>query len=168
MATLSKRQIIIIGVAILVVLYGVYEYMSGSLAPKIKKTNGSNFSSQSVISGTAGTLMKDNFYNNDVYIISKAEADWGKDPFWERSSYREWVNKDKGDMKVAAATETEKIIYSGYIEAGNKRMAVINGLEYNVGDKLETGGYILKKITAEKIILSSKSEKTEKEIPIQE
>jgi hypothetical protein len=59
-------------------------------------------------------------------------------------------------------------MYSGYVDSGKKKMAVINGLEYSVGEQLETGGYVLKKITATKVIIKNRNTGSELEISIQE
>ena len=169
MAKLNKRQIIIIIAAVLAASYGLYEFMSGGISSKATKTNKSDSGGKNIVMDSlTSDLIKDRLSGVDVYVISRAEADWQKNPFWERNSYREWANKDKSDVKISEAAPVAKIVYSGYVEAGNKKMAVINGVEYSVGDKLEVGGYVLKKITATKVILNDKNEKIEKEIPIQE
>jgi hypothetical protein len=167
MGKLNKRQIIIIILTAIAALYGIYEFMSGGLSPKTATTQKSDSSvKDGLMSNLTGDLMKDTLSGVDVYIISKAEADWQRNPFWEKTSYRDWANKD--NVKTGEEVAAAKIIYSGYVDSGKKKMAVINGLEYSEGDKLEISGYVLKKITAAKIVLSNKSEKIEKEIPIQE
>jgi len=39
-----------------------------------------------------------------------------------------------------------KIIYSGYVDSGRNKMAVINGLEYRIGEQLELEGYVLNRL----------------------
>lgn len=168
MVKLNKRQIIIIIGAALVALYGIYEFLSGSNTQKGTNTIKNEAVDKNIsISSLTGDLIKNPLSSVDVYIISRAEADWQRNPFWERNSYKEWANKDIS-IKTADESPVAKIVYSGYVDSGKKKMAVINGLEYSVGDKLETGGYVLKKITATKIVISNKNEGIEKEISIQE
>ncbi len=66
------------------------------------------------------------------------------------------------------AVSSSKIIYSGYVDSGKKKLAVINGLEYRVGEQLEMEGYILKGITPSKVLIVNKNTGNEMEIPIQE
>jgi hypothetical protein len=61
-----------------------------------------------------------------------------------------------------------KVIYSGYVDSGKNKMAVINGFEYRVGDELEIEGYILKQITPSKILIVNKHTDNKEEIPLQE
>jgi hypothetical protein len=164
MAKLNKREIIIIIITILVILFGVYAWLSGGKKQKnIKEINPAV--TDNYISSIAGDLMKNPLNLADAYIVGRAEADWGKSPFWEKDSYREWASKDDAKTKDDPAA---KIMYSGYVDAGKKKMAVINGVEYSVGEKLEIEGYVLKKITATKVVLSNKNRGSELEIIIQE
>lgn len=164
MAKLNKRQIIIIVITIVVILYGAYEWFAGGKKQKDTKEIEPVVKSNYLINIT-GDLMKIPVSLTDTYIVGRAEADWGKNPFWEKGSYIEWARKD--DAKTKDDPES-KIIYSGYVDAGKKKMAVINGLEYSVGEKLETGDYVLKKITATKVFLSDKSRGRELEVTIQD
>jgi hypothetical protein len=165
MAKLNKRQYIIIIIAAAAILYGAFAYLSGGplLKEAIKKSD--NKEQNVLISSITGELMKNPLSVVDVYIISRAETDWQRNPFMERGSYKEWASKDsaKGGLSPEA-----KIIYSGYVDSGKKKMAVINGLEYSVGDQLEIGGYVLKRITAAKVVIRNRNTGSELEISIQE
>ena len=162
MAKLNKRQIIILVIAALFILYAAYEYFSG---PAVKKVETSSNAPEinTFVSGLQNDLVKDITAGVDVYIIKQAEADWQKNPFWERYSYKEWAAREG-----AAGVSASKIIYSGYIDSGKKKLAVINGFEYRVGEQLEMEGYILKGITPSKVLIVNKNTGNEVEIPIQE
>lgn len=164
MAKLNKRQIIIIIITILVILYGAYEWIIAGKKQKDTKEMEPVVESN-YLNIITGDLMKNPVNLANAYVVERAEADWGKNPFWEKGSYVEWARRDDVKTKDDPAS---KIIYSGYVDAGKKKMAVINGLEYSVGEKLETGDYVLKKITATKVFLSNKSRGRDLEIIIQE
>ena len=164
MAKLNKRQIITIIIAIVAIAFGAYALLSGGKSQNDAKES-NTAGNDNHLSSIAGDLMKNPLNLTDAYIVGRAEADWGKNPFWEKNSYREWANKDNAKTKDDPAA---KIIYSGYIDIGKKKMAVINGLEYSVGEKLEIEGYVLKKITAAKVVISNKNKRSELEIYIQE
>lgn len=164
MAKLNNRQKVILIVAAIAVLFGLYVLLSG---PKNQKDRmKSSLPEQApYISSISSELMKNTLNLTDTYIVAKAEADWVRNPFWEKGTYREWANKDN---PKTADDPASKIVYSGYIDVGQKKMAVINGLEYSIGDMLDISDYVLKKITASKIVLYSKIKGGELEIPIQE
>jgi hypothetical protein len=164
MAKLNKRQIIIIIITIVVILYGAYALITGG--KKQKDTKEINTAEKdNYLSSIAGDLMKNPLSLTDAYVVGRAEADWGKNPFWEKDSYREWAGKDDVKTKENPAA---KIIYSGYVDVGKKKMAVINGLEYSVGEMLEIDGYVLKKITETKVVLRNKNRGSDLEVTIQD
>jgi len=47
-------------------------------------------------------------------------------------------------------------------------MAIINGLEYRIGEQLEMEGYFLRQITPSKVIIFNKNTGDREEIPLQE
>ena len=164
MTKLNKRQLIIIGIAVIALFYGAYALFSGGKGQK-NAGQGALPGQNQYMSSITGDLMKNTFNIVDSYIIVRAEADWERDPFWERSFYKEWAGRDAAKT---AEDPAAKIIYSGYIDVGKKKMAVINGLEYSVGEQLEAGNYVLKKITASRVLISNRDTASELEIRIQE
>jgi len=104
----------------------------------------------------------------DEYIIARAEADWKKNPFLDRnsSSYKEWASVQRA--AASGSGSAAKIIYSGYVDAGKTKIAIIDGLEYQAGEQLEMEGYVLKQITPSIVLIVNKNTGIEVEIPIQE
>ena len=41
------------------------------------------------------------------------------------------------------------------MKMGDSRLAIINGMEYEVGEKIEPGGYLIRTITPKQIVLDS-------------
>lgn len=147
----------------LAVLYGIYEVIFA--APARKKAAKVQTEVSAVNTAVITTALLNNSVNStNAFIIGKAESNWRKDPFLERSSYKEWAIRESS----ANASKTAKIIYSGYVDAGKKKMAIINGVEYSVGEKLEMEGYILKNITPSKVRIENRNTGSELEITIQE
>jgi hypothetical protein len=166
MAKLNKRQIIILIVMVIVVIYGAYEFIIGSSTRKKgNEINSNSVEINAFVSGLTNELAKDSSAGTDTYIISRAEADWQKNPFLARSLYKEWSAREGTAGKNVAAV---KIIYSGYVDSGKKKMAIINGIEYGVGEKLEIEGYVLKRITNSNVVVSNRNTGSEVEVPIQE
>lgn len=150
-----------------VILYGVYEFLFAGLARKTGTDVKSNtVEISSFVSDLTNELAKDSLTGKtDAYIIARAEADWQKNPFLEKGLYREWAVREGATVNNAA---TVKFIYSGYVDSGKKKIAVINGIEYFEGEKLETEGYVLKKITNSFVVISNRSTGNEVEVSIQE
>jgi hypothetical protein len=167
MAKLKKREIIILVIAALFVLYAGYEYIIAGPASKKVKTsaNADSVKVDTFISGITNDLGKDKTSGFDTCVIRRMETDWVKNPFWKKDLYKAWVNREglaKGSGVLA------KIIYSGYVDSGKNKMAVISGFEYRIGDQLEIGGYVLKQITPSKILIFNKNTGSKEEIPLQE
>lgn len=165
MAKLKKREIIILVIAALFILYAGYEYLIAGPASKKVKTSTESVNINTSISEMTKDLGKDKITDFDAYVIRRMEADWGKNPFWKKDLYKEWVNREgvaKGNGVLA------KIIYSGYVDSGRNKMAVINGLEYRIGEQLELEGYVLKQITPSRVLIFNKYTGNEEEIPLQE
>jgi len=168
MGKLKKREIIILVIAALFVLYAGYEYLIARPASKKVETSAANVDSvkkNTSISKLTNDLSKDKLNDFDAYVIRKIETDWSKDPFWKKDVYKEWAAKE--DAAKGGSTAA-KIIYSGYVDSGKNKMAVINGLEYRIGEQLEIEGYILKKITSSKVVIFNKNTGNNEEIPLQE
>ena len=169
MANLQKREIIILVIAALcVVLYVGYEFLIARPASKKVKTAPSTISVTPVNISASGESKNDLINNKDEFynhVIKRTELDWEKNPFWKRDAYREWA---KIQGVAGASGASSKIIYSGYVISGKNKMAVINGLEYRIGEELEMEGYILQQITPSKVLLSNKNTGSNVEVLLQE
>jgi hypothetical protein len=162
MANLKKREIIILVIAALFVLYAVYALLiAGRLPGKKVQTSADSVKIETLVSGMANDLNKNKLSDFDNYIIKRAPVDWGKSPFLNRDLFRAWLAKDSGGGSV-------KILYSGYVDSGKYKMAVLNNVEYRIGEELKEEGYILKRITPLKVIIFDKRAGNNFEIPIQE
>jgi hypothetical protein len=162
MAKLNKRQIIILAITGMAVLYGAYEIFFAS--PAEKKTQQAKVENTPMSKSLVTVLTNSPLDKMDGYIIARAETDWKQNPFWDRNLYRQWTTKS--DTKVAQTAA--KIIYSGYIEAGKKKMAIINGIEYSVGESLEIEGYVLRSIAPTKIKIVNRNTRNIIDVSLQE
>lgn len=167
MGKLKKREIIILAIAAVFVLYAGYEFLIARPADKKVQpsTNVDSAKKSTSLGDLTNELSKDKLSDLDTYMVKKIEADWSKNPFWKKDLYKEWAAKE--DAAKGGST-TPKIIYSGYVDAGKNKMAVINGLEYRIGEQLEIEGYFLKQITPSKVIIFNKNTGDREEVPLQE
>ncbi len=168
MDKLKTREKIIIAIAALGVLYAGYVYL---IEPAINKAKAKDPKQE--ISAPASVVKNDLIKDADAgmgkYVIARAETDWKKNPFVDRtsSSYKEWASIQRaaaaGSNNVAG-----KIIYSGYVDAGKNKIAIIDGFEYQAGDQLEMEGYVLKQVTPSQVLILNKNTGIEVDIPIAE
>jgi type II secretory pathway component PulC len=59
-------------------------------------------------------------------------------------------------------------VYSGYIALGQKKMAIINGIEYREGDPLEIEGYVLKSVNAAMVVIENRKAGVMENVPLQD
>ena len=154
MAKMGKRQMIILGVMAIAVLYVAFVY----LAPQ-KKIAGVDMAQKTAelktfVADLTGGLGKDSSKNLGVLIFSRAEREWPQDPFLDSKAYKSW-SQVKVTASEAAAPKIE-FVYSGYLEVDRKRMAIINGMEYREGESLDTKGYVLKSVSPSSVVIENR------------
>src|SRR5699024_965319 len=69
------------------------------------------------------------------------------------------------DTKQAASSNASGLVYSGYVQAGKKALAIIGGLEYGVGDTLPNTGDVIRFIDPDGVRLYSPSRNAEWTLP---
>lgn len=57
------------------------------------------------------------------------------------------------------------LVYSGYVQVGTAKLAIVGGLEYGVGDTLPNTGDVIRAIRADGLVLYSPSRNAEWELP---
>ena len=166
MGKLEKREIIILVVAALAVVYAGYVYLIEPAMNKAK-INDKKQEISTPVNSVKNDANKDVEAGTQEYIIARAEENWKKNPFVDRnsSSYKEWASIQRA---AGSSGSAGKIVYSGYVDAGMKKIAIIDGLEYQAGDQLEREGYVLKQVTPFQVLILNKNTGIEDEIPISE
>jgi hypothetical protein len=162
---MNSREKIIVGLAVLALGYGAVELLlpRANVASVLKQQGMEQLNAfitkvaDATRSGTAET---------SSILIQKAEAAWKQNPFME-------IQKVKAAEPAATRPkETAKrldLAYSGFIELGSKRLAIINGQEYETGDQLNPGGFTIKSILPTRVtIVSAGGEVAPIVLPLQE
>jgi len=127
------------------VLYGVYDSFV-ALSPNPMPPRGGENAAQidTLIAEASKVLEGGGSYAVWAAIVDGAETDWGRDPFY-------------ADKAPAVSTSTlSPVVYTGYLEIGTRRIAVIDGVSYEVGDELEVGGYRVKRIASSAVVIEEK------------
>ena len=154
----STREIVIVVIMLGAVLYGVYHIF---IASSSKPTDGVDRENVAEIEGLiedASEVFKDTgSYPVYAYIVSRAETRWERDPFFD-----EVVNAP------SMSASDLGLEYTGYLEIGKRRIAVINSVSYEIGDELELGEYVVKRIGLSAVVIEGKISRTNITVPFLE
>jgi len=169
MKKLTKRQIVILAVMLLAVLYAGYDFLSKGRKSATSVDTGKKVEELGVLfKDITATLTKDTPAPAADYMIKQAETPWLRDPFYEKIEAREASVTREMAQESALAAVNGKILYTGYLDTGRKKIAIINGNEHVAGDTLDVGGYVLKNIDPARITLYNKATNLTIEIPLQD
>jgi hypothetical protein len=146
---MKKREKIILAVMGVALLCAAYVFLSDRSSPQTNVVTEQNLASVKAFSAQlTEDLKKDILTGLDRYVLERAEAEWASDPFLGKK-----LSSAVETAGGAAGGQPGIFAYSGYLEAGRKKLAIINGMEYQVGEQLEPGGYVVLSIDPEKVIL---------------
>jgi len=167
MPKLKRQQIIILSIMAVAVIYGVYDlFIAPKNDTKTVTSIGKTVDMGTFLSDVSASTLVSQLSALDMNIIKKAEAPWQRNPFFGKKAFREWT-MIKEPAKAGSGTH-QSFIYSGYLKASNKNIAIINGVEYEAGDELEEEGYILKKVYQNKIVIQNSKSGSKFEVLLQE
>jgi hypothetical protein len=151
MKKMGKREKIILALLALAVLYGAYAlfFESSAKTAKMKSPAASNKEEMTRLDAlvtSVGVTLKDSRISPaNVYIIEHAVDEWEKDPFYA------------GNASVnAAGEETISFSYTGYLDLGTTKLAIINGIDYRIGEELESPGFVLRRISSSQVVIEDK------------
>ena len=171
MPKLNTRQIVILAVMALAILYAAYEILGPRLGMKgPAKQAATTADIQKFVTDTTAGMAAEAAGELEVYAAVRAETPWGRDPFMDRGVYTEYASLQEGIMKNKAATAGKAITfaYTGYLDSGRRRVAIINGVEYIAGEPLVEEGYVLRAIDKSKVVIEKKLEGVKFDVLIQE
>jgi hypothetical protein len=174
MQKLTTRQIIILGIALLAALYGAYDLFVASAEKKVPSTatEGAARNVTALVTDITAALSKDAPKPAEAHTIKRAEAPWARDPFFDRKGLHELTATEKPVPAAAGAAAAPAVkppfSYTGYVDMGRRKIAIINGNEYAAGDSLDVEGYVLSVIDPNRITVYNKETRRTIEVPLQE
>jgi len=145
---MSIREKIIIALMVVAVIYGAYVM----LFPSPEQTKAHDTGADRELQVLNGFITKIADKTNSgqskrqVYILKKAQEDWKKDPLVRLEAKKVIAT---GPEEVPDA----RIKYTGFLQMGDTRLAIISGIEYEAGDRLESGGYIVRRILPDYVVV---------------
>jgi hypothetical protein len=147
---MNKREKIIVGVMVFSILFALVYFLSPAITWQGAKPAEPYTGSEKIIQEIAAELKKVASSPNENYVIARAEATWAKDPFYKKVMP---VSAKAGPGGAGA----QDIVYSGFVDMGEKKLAVINGNTYQVGEKLDFGGaFYLKSVEPSQAVIADR------------
>ena len=123
--------------------------------------------------GSIGTTIKTTTDYYDTYEEAAKKAETFIEEFV--ASFRtERIDRPESELQKAQQVTRVPIpdlnvSYTGFMQMGDKKFAIINGIEYTSGDRLEQGDYIVRSITPRQVVIVSTGSSKKKFIfPLEE
>lgn len=155
---MNKREKIIVACMIVAVLYGAYSFLFDDAprdATRTAKSEGPPV--QEFVVGVIGQIKKAEPSRRDTYLLEQADAALTRNPFYEgqETPGAEAAAKETA-LEAQAATSAlagAQFSYTGYVEMGDQRIAILNGREFAEGDQINADGLFVKSITPTAVII---------------
>jgi hypothetical protein len=165
---MSKREKIILVLLLVAVLYGVYEVFLSSPKKGALQDRGEELKALATqVTELSKELSKGELLDKDAYTIAVAEESWTKDPFYKKKIPIMRASSEAA-RSIAQGSQEVSFNYTGYMETDRKRLAIINGMEYQTGEELDQGGYIVQGIFSNRVIIVVKGKQRRIVVPIEE
>ena len=145
---MSRREKIIVAVMAATVLLVGYLYVgpltTGSPQGVVKPSDGPALD---FAQNVTQKLKADITLTKDLFTIRSAERKWEKDPFLKNDTLLSDTQQriDPGTPTVVAGTQPD-LVYTGFLEVGTQRLAIINGVEYASGEAIDGKGHYVRRI----------------------
>ena len=163
---MKQREKIILGLALIAVVYAIYVlFFAGSPKQADQNTEPGLEDAKTFAQDMTNRLGTNDVLTRDMYILVQATAEWKRDLFL-RSGHS--LTEIEDSEQAAGKMEEIQFTYTGYLEMKNKKLAVINGMEYEEGESLGLYGYWVKDISPTQITISSKEQNNMMVLTLQE
>lgn len=160
---ISKREKTIITLAVLAALYAGGQFLFSGKSQDADRSGVEEKPAEEFMMEVAQSLAVNRLTETEKTILEKAEAPWPSQPFVQTGSPSEARSDTPSETSGAAAGSFS---YTGCIEAGNRRLAIINGTEYEVGDQVADSLLTVRGISFEQVTLEN-GEGTRYMVPLQ-
>ena len=167
---MTRREQVIVILMVAAILYGAYAlFTQKAEKADLPDQNTALQEANVTVMAAAAALAAPSEDKARRYIIAQADESWPLDPFFKYSPIKEKPKTSEAEQAVAQLLETEvDIVYTGYITAGNRILAIINGVEYEAGEKLPESGLTIVSITRKDVVIGKEGSSVRKVIPLEE
>jgi hypothetical protein len=166
---MSKREKIIVILMLLALVVGGYDFFFRSGPSQVTPETALPAPSvDSFVQDISANLARLTASQNDAHIIKAAQQAWEQDPFTQLAPASAAGPDPEETLETENLADEAEFVYAGFVEMGPQRLAVINGMEYAVGEELEPGGYVLEQILPAQVEIFVRDMETSIVIPLQE
>jgi hypothetical protein len=159
---MSNREKIIVGLMLLTVVYGIYALFfegkgKSSITPTASVSATEQLENLNAFITKVAEASQAGLSKEDKYIISRAESAWKQDPLTTvelTDRPEDEINRPKKQVIQTTGPQLD-VSYTGFMQMGDKKFAIIDGLEYTAGDELEQGGFKVRNITPRQVVIVS-------------
>jgi hypothetical protein len=155
---MSNREKIIVALMVVSVIFGIYIvfFESPRQTTTVNPAAGRELEMLNTFITKVAEQTQSGPSKEQAYVLNKAQSAWKQDPLVQLEAKK--VVVDTGPEPVLDA----KVQYTGFLQMGDTRLAIINGMEYEAGDQLEPGGFIIRRILPNHVVVAppGKSKKT--------
>jgi hypothetical protein len=158
---MSKREKIIVGAMVVAILYGAYSFLFDSGPQKtLRISSGRAVPLQQYVVEVITQLKQADTSAVDGYLIEQAQGALNTNPFYRETAAREEIETLKAEETAEmerkakeAAIAASRFAYTGFIEMGSTRLAIVNGREFSEGEMLNAEGMVLKRISPNAVVI---------------
>ncbi|MBU1041873.1 MAG: hypothetical protein KKF77_12310 [Proteobacteria bacterium] len=142
---MQKREKQLLGVMAVVLMVGAYMYVS---APGNKAADPvATGASKAVVDDVAKSMDKARLTPPQAYRLGLLMDNATGNPFYTGMG---GISLEEDSAQSGGGAE---FVYSGYMKLGKKLFAVLNGIEYAIGDEVAEGGYLVQSIDKNFVVL---------------
>ncbi len=143
---MTKREKIILGATAIVIVAGVLNFIidlgPGTPPPS---SRADLKAVQNFANLTAEEMKKTALTETQDYILERASVEWTSDPF---------LGKQLAGAETAKAAKLPvSLAYTGFLIVGLERLAIINGTEYEVGEKVQGSELVVQSIDPQNVVV---------------
>ncbi|MFO7688876.1 MAG: hypothetical protein R6V60_22575 [Desulfobacterales bacterium] len=154
---MSKREKLILVIMALTLVYGFYALFLEDPSPtKMKPAASANkLDTFNTFITNVAALVKEGVSEEEAYIIDNIPAKWTRDPLLNARDevFSKTAKEQLGAAKIEESVRALGIVYSGFLNMGSRNLAIINGIEYEKGETLPTGGHVIEQIHANRVVI---------------
>lgn len=163
---MSKREKIILGLVLLAFGYAAYNFLADTPKRIHVETEEELTDLKKLTADVIEEMDKAVLTKTEAFIIAQTGAEWKRDPFLKPGPPVKF-RPENGQAEVLA--EELSFTYSGYLEMADKKLAIINGIEYKAGEMLiNGGGYIVSSISPTFVVLELTGGRNMITLPLEE
>ncbi len=164
---MRNRERILVALMVIAVLYGALELFVFSGRPQRPADDPSAIvdvqDARNAASQAEKALEEAALSDQQRRVLEVAAAPWRPDLFYPLPEMERIPQDDTVDADSGSDLE-----YSGYLAVGDREMAIINGLEYRVGETIAETRYVLRAITPDRVFMEASGDGESISVPYSE